>query len=62
MAMVQYLSKYSFEKYEDEAIFGASQCGLPVRTSTKPESVAAMVDDATITLTSLIIICNYIKI
>ena len=27
----------------------------------KPESVAAMVDDANITLTSLILICNYIK-
>ena len=60
MTMTQYLSNYLFEKYEDESIFAASQCGLPVSTSTNPESVASMVDDADITLTSLRIICNYI--
>ena len=32
----------------------------PVRNSVNPESVAAMVEDVNITLTSLIIICNYI--
>ena len=58
MAMAQYPSKYFFEKYEDEAIFAASKCGFPVSTSMKPEPVAAMVHDANITLTSLIIICN----
>ena len=60
MAMVQYLSKF-FEKDEDEAIFSASKCGLPVSTSMNPESFADMVDDANITLTSLIIMCNYIR-
>ena len=59
--MAQYLSKYLFEKYEDEAILAASQCGLPVSTSMKTESVAAMVDDANITLTSWETICNYIR-
>ena len=59
MSMEQYLSKYLFEKYEDEENFAASQCGLPVSTFMKPESVSAMVDDANIMLTSLIIICNY---
>ena len=59
--MAQYLSKYLFEKYEDEKMFAASKCGLPVRTSMKTESVAAMVDDANITLNSLRIICNYIR-
>ena len=54
--MAQYLSKYLFEKYEDDAIFAASQCGLPVSTSINPESLAAMVDDTNITLTILIII------
>ena len=29
-AMTQYLSKYLFEKYEDEEMFATSQCGLPV--------------------------------
>ena len=62
MSMAQYLSKYLLEKYEDEAVFPASLCGLPVSTSTKTESVVSMVDDENITLTSLIIICNYIKI
>ena len=61
MAMAQYLSKYLFEEYEDEAIFSNSQCGLPISTSMKPESVAAMVDYSNLTLTSLIIICNYIR-
>ena len=61
MAMAQYLSKYLFEKYEDEAIFSASQCGLPVSTSMNPEPVAAVVDYDNITLTGLRIICNYIK-
>ena len=60
--MAQYLSKYLFKKYEDEAIFDDSQCGLPVSTSMNPESVAAMFDDAKINLTSLRIICNYINI
>ena len=55
-AMTQYLSKYLFEKYEDEAIIDASHCVLAVSTYMKPEPVAAMVDDANITLTSLIII------
>ena len=50
-----------FEKYEDEVIVSASQCGLPVSTSMNPESVSDMVDDAKITLTILIIICNYIR-
>ena len=35
-AMAQYLSKYLFEKYEDEEMFAASQCGLLVSTSMKP--------------------------
>ena len=61
MAMAQYMSKYLFEKYEYEAIFSASKCGLPVRTSMNPESVASMVDNANITMTSLIIIFNYIN-
>ena len=33
MAVAQYLSKYLSEKYEYEAIFAASQSGLPVSTS-----------------------------
>ena len=37
VAMAQYLSKYLFEKYEDEANFAASQCGFPVSTYMKPE-------------------------
>ena len=61
MAMAQYLSKYLFDKYEYEAIFAASKCGLPVSTSMKPESVAVMFDDDDITLNILIIICNYIR-
>ena len=52
MVMAQYLSKYFIDKYEYEA--------LPVRTSMNPESVAAMVYDSNITLTSLRIIYNYI--
>ena len=36
VAMAQYLSKYFFKKYEDEAIFSASKCGFSVRTSVKP--------------------------
>ena len=36
VSMAQYLSKYYFEKYEDEATFSTSKCGLPVRTSMKP--------------------------
>ena len=59
--MAQYLSKYLFEKYEDEAIFASSKCVLPGITSMNPESVADVVDDANIMLTSLIIICNYIR-
>ena len=51
-AMAQYLSKYLFEKYEDEEMFAASQCEMPVSTCMKPESVATMVDDANINLTS----------
>ena len=50
-----------FEKYEDEVIVSASQCGLPVSTSMNLESVSDMVDDAKITLTILIIIRNYIR-
>ena len=61
MARAQYLSKYLFEKYEDEAVFAASQCVLPLSTSMNTESVAEMVDDANIMLTSLRIICNYIR-
>ena len=61
MAMAQYLSKYLFEKYEDEEFFFAHQCGLTVRTSMNPLSVSDMVDYANITLTSLRIICNYIR-
>ena len=49
-----------FAKYEDEAIFAASQCGLSVGTYIKLESVAAVVDDANIMITNFIIICNYI--
>ena len=62
MTVLQYLSKYLFEKYEDEAIFDTSQCGLPVSTSMNPKSVSAMFGGtgANITLTSLIIIYNYI--
>ena len=61
MAIAKYLSKYLFDKYEDEAILAASQCGLPVRMSVNPGSIVAVVDDASITLTSLRIICNYIR-
>ena len=61
MAMAQYLSDYLFDKYEYEAIFVASWCGLPVRTSMNPESFSDMVDDANINLTRLRIICNYIR-
>ena len=32
MAMAQYLSKYLFEKYEDEEMFYTSQCGLTIST------------------------------
>ena len=53
MDMAQYLSKYFFDKYEDEAKFVTSQCGLPVSTSMNPESVANMVDDVNITMTNL---------
>ena len=60
VAMTQSLTIFS-EKYEDEAIFAASQCGLPVRTSMKPESVSAMVNDVNIMLTRLIIIYNYMR-
>ena len=56
--MTQYLSKYLFEKYEDEAIFAASQYGLPVSTLMKLQSVATMVYDANLILTSLLILCN----
>ena len=35
MAMAQYLSKYCFEEYEDEAFFAAYQYGLPFSTSMK---------------------------
>ena len=56
--MAQYLENYWFEKYEYEAIFTASQWGLPVSTTMKPESVAAMFDDENITLTSLRIVWN----
>ena len=59
--MVKYLSEYLFEKYEDEAIFAASQCCLPVSTSMKPESVDVMVDDSNIKITSSIKICNYMR-
>ena len=41
-------------------MFAASQCGLPVSTSMKPESVSDEVDYVNITLTSLRIIYNYI--
>ena len=61
MTMAQYLSKYLFDKYKDESNFAASQCGLPISTSKKPESVSSMVDDDNITLTSLRIICNGIR-
>ena len=56
MVMAQYLSKYLFEKYEDEAIFAAYQCGLPVRTSMNLYSVSAIGNNANITLTGLRII------
>ena len=36
VSVAQYLSKYLFEKDEDEAIFAVSQCGCPVSTSMKP--------------------------
>ena len=39
----------------------ASQCGLPIGTPMNPESVAAMVNDTNITITRLIIICNYLR-
>ena len=61
MAVAKYLSKYFIEKYENEAIFATSQCGLPVRISKNPQSVASMDDDGNITLTILRIICNYIR-
>ena len=61
MAIAQYLSKYLFEKCEDETVFAASQCELPVSTSMKPELVSDIVDDANIMLTSLRIVCNYIR-
>ena len=61
MAMAQYLSNYLFEKCEDEAFCFASKCGLPVSTFMNSESVASMVNDYNITITSLIIICNYIR-
>ena len=61
MAMAQYLSNYLFEKYEDESIFAASQCRLPVSTSMNPESVSTVVDDANITLDILRILCNDIR-
>ena len=50
-----------FEKYEYEAFVAAFQCELSDGTSMKPESVAILVNDANIMLTSLIIICNYIR-
>ena len=53
VAMEQYLSKYLFEKYEDETTFVDYKYGLPVSTSINPESVSAIVDDANMTLTSL---------
>ena len=56
MAMAQYMSNYLFDKYEDEEMFSAYQYGLPISISMNPESVAAVVDDANITMTSLIII------
>ena len=61
MTIAQYLSKYLFEKYEDEEIFIVPQCALPVSTSMKPESVFEMVGGAKIMLTSLRIICNYTR-
>ena len=61
MAVAQYLYKYSFEKYEDGAIFAASKFGFPVITSMTPESVAAIIYFSNITLTTFRIICNYIK-
>ena len=36
VAMAQYLSKYLFDKYEDEEIITAYKCGLPVSTSMWP--------------------------
>ena len=50
-----------FDKYEGEAIFAASQYGLPIITSMNQESVSGVIDDTNITLTSLRIICNYIR-
>ena len=50
--MAQYLSKYLFDKYEDEELFAASQYRLPVSTSMNPESVNAMIDDSNKFLTS----------
>ena len=61
MDISQYLSKYFFEKYKDEAIFAAYKYGLPVSTSMNPESVAVIVDDDNIKLTSLIIKSNFIR-
>ena len=50
-----------FEKYEYEAILVIFKWGLPVSNSMNPESVYAIVDDPNRMLTSLIIICNYIR-
>ena len=61
MVMAQYLSKYLFDKYEDESIFATYQCGFPVSTSMNPESVSSVVDAANIMLTILRIIFNYIR-
>ena len=61
MAMAQNLLKYLFDKYEDEAFFSASQCGLPISNSMKPEYIYSIVDDYNITLTGLRIICNYMR-
>ena len=59
--MAQYLSEYLFEKYEDESIFAAARCWLPVSAPMNLESVSVMVDDTNVILTILIIICNYIR-
>ena len=56
MAVAKYLSNYLLEKYEYEAIFAASKCGLTVSTSVKTESVAAMIYNGNIFLDSLRII------
>ena len=61
MATAQYLSKYLLEKCDYVAVFAASQCGLSVSTSMKPESVAVTFEDYNKMLTILIIICYYIK-